>query len=419
MLLLGTGTQWGKTNVGALRMKMKMHTFVDKDDAFLITAPTYKIMAQSTLPAFLRIMEGYGVHDKKNDLFRMHEGGTCYMRTGTDPESVVGIAKVRHVWCDEAGKYTKYFWENIQARADALGCGIDLTTSPYSLNWIYKDIVKPYREGKRPDVDYISAASWENPYHSLHDPEKRKFKRENMDTRRFDMQYGGEFGQMQGLVYDCWDDAQNLIPETKLPTGTKYYAGIDWGFTDPFVLKVRAVLPNGEQIGVSEFYKTGQTISDIKEVCAKKKKIYNIQMFYCDPSQPGSIEELNRAGIPAVGANNDIRRGIDAHYELIKTRKYKEFIGACPYSCDERESYHYPEPEDLGPDDDSKEQLPVDANNHTQDCDRYLSLALVGTLEKRKPIVNDGKPKIHRDDVRAYFESLKRKKIGGRIINDL
>jgi hypothetical protein len=400
-------------------MKMKMHTYIKREDNFIITAPTYKIMVQSTLPAFLRIMDGYGTHDKKNDLFRMHEGGTCFFRTETDPDSIVGIPNVKHIWGDEAGKYRLYFWENMQARADATGCGIDLTTSPYSRNWVYTELVKPSLLGKRPDVDLIQAASWENPYHSLHDPVKRRLKRETMDPRRFDMQYGGEWGQMAGLVYDCWDNEQNLIPECKLPPGTKYYAGIDWGFTDPFVLKVRAVLPNGEQIGVSEFYKTGQTISDIKEVCAKKKKIYDIQMFFCDPSAPGSIEELNRAGIPAVGANNDIRRGIDAHYELIKTRKYKEFIGACPYSCDEREFYHYPEPEDLGPDDDSKEQLPVDANNHGQDCDRYLTLSLAATADKRRPIVSDGKPKIHRDDVRAYFESLKKKRPGGRVINDL
>jgi hypothetical protein len=59
---------------------------------------------------------------------------------------------------------------------------------------------------------------------------------------------------------------------------------------------------------------------------------------------------------------------------IIKTCKYKEFRGSCPHSSDERETYHYPEPEELGPDDDSKELLPVGQNDHCMDVDRYLTL---------------------------------------------
>ena len=159
LLLCGTGTQWGKTNVGAIRMKLRMHRWTEPDDNFLITAPTYKIMSQSTLPAFLRFMDGIGRYNKKEDLFEMRGGGRCYFRTETDPDSIVGLTNVRHIWGDEAGKYRLYFWENIQARADFKGCGIDLTTSPYALNWVWKDIVKPARDGKRPDVTLVQAAS--------------------------------------------------------------------------------------------------------------------------------------------------------------------------------------------------------------------------------------------------------------------
>lgn len=381
-LVLGCGTQFGKTRVGALRMKLKMHEFTSSDDNFIITAPTYKIMQQSTLPAFLQIMDGYGKYNKKDDIFTMNNGGTCYMRTETDPDSVVGIPKVRHIWGDEAGKYRLYFWENLQARADSTGCGIDLTTSPYSLNWIYKDLIKPTQQGKRSDVELIAAASWENPYHSLHDPTKRSLVRATMDVRRFNMIYGGEWGRMEGLVYDCWDDEENLVKPFELPPGTKYYGGIDWGYyPDPFALKIRAVTPTGNHFGISEFVKTRLTISDIIKHIHQKQQMWKIEKFFCDPSQPGYIEELNRNKIPAEGADNDIRRGIDLHYELIKTRKYKEFEGTCPHSMSERESYHYPEIKDLGPDDASKELVPVDQANH---C--FPAGTMIRTVEGQKPI---------------------------------
>lgn len=391
-MLAGTGTQWGKTQVGGIRMKLKLYEFTDRADNFLITAPTYKIMSQSTLPAFLRLMDGHGTYNKADAEFRMHEGGTVYLRTQTDPDSVVGITNVRHIWGDEAGKYSLYFWENIQARADFCGATIDLTTSPYSRNWVYKELVKPVLAGSRDDVELIQAASWENPFHSLHDPKARALKQATMDPRRFQMIYGGEWGRMEGLVYDCWDDDQNFVRPFELPMGTKYVAGIDWGYTHPFVLKVRALLPNGQQIGVSEFYKTGMTIPDMVLIAKQKKQVYGIQTFYADPAQPGNIEEFCRNGLSCLPADNDIRRGIDLHYEMIKTRRYKEFTGSCPHSVDERETYHYPEPKDLKPDQDDTEQVPVDKDNHCMDVDRYITIMTYRRGEKRTPKVAGGRP---------------------------
>lgn len=392
--LLGSGTQYGKTVVGALRMRIRMHEYPGSGNNFIVTAPTYKIMAQATLPAFMAFMHEYGTYNKKDDVFTMHSGAQCFFRTETDPDSVVGITNVRHIWCDEAGKYRLYFWENIQARADFCGCAIDLTTSPYALNWIYKDLIRPYHKGERTDLKLVQAASWENPYHSLHDPEKRRLKQANMDPRRFKMIYGGEWSRMEGLVYDCWDDGENFIKPFELPAGTRFVAGVDWGYyPDPAVIKVRAITPAGMHYGVSEWAKTKKTINDIVTIAKQKQEIWGIERFWCDPSQPGYIDEFNRAKLNAHKAKNDIRLGLDAHYDLIKQRRYKEFIGACPVSVDERETYHYPEEKDLRPDQDSKEQLPVDKDNHAMDTDRYISIMESNRTGKITPRTPTGRKK--------------------------
>lgn len=391
-LVLGTGTQYGKTTVGAMRMYGRILANQGPGNNFLITSPTYPTMVQSTLPPFLELVRGLGKLNQKDNVFRLHSGASVWLRTETDPDSIVGITNVKHIWCDEAGKYRLYFWENIQARADFCGCGVDLTTSPYALNWIFKRLIKPYREGRLTDTEVITAASWENPYHSLHDPIKRELAKARMDERRFNAIYGGQWDKMEGLVYDCWDDYENYIDIFELPTGTTFYAGIDWGYNpDPFALIVIGITPEGRFYGVHEFVKGRLTITDIVRHCANLKTIFNIKHFYCDPSQPAAIEELNRAGCSASGADNSIRPGIDAVYELIKTRRYKEFRNACPILSDERENYHYPEFKDLKPDQNSKEQLPVDQFNHMIDAFRYV---VISTYRR---IAGSLVPKVNRD----------------------
>lgn len=414
ILLLGTGTQWGKTRVGAVRMKLKIHEFTKKADNFLITAPTYKIMQQSTLPAFLEVMEGCGTFNKVDGEFRVNGGGTVFCRTETDPDSIVGVTNIRHIWGDEAGKYRLYFWENIQARADFCGCSIDLTTSPYSMNWIPKELIKPTLKGERDDVEYIQAASWENPYHSLHDPVKLEQKRRTMDQRRFDMIFGGQFGQMAGLVYDCFDPETHIVKPFELPAGTKYFGGIDWGHTHPFVIVIRAVTPSGHHFQVSEFYKTGMTPSQIVEVCKQRQAIYNVQTFYADPARPDYIMELNNNGVSCVGAENDIQYGIGRHYDLIKSGKYQVFEGSSPYTLDEYSTYHYPEPEDVGPDDDAKEDLPVDQNNHAMDANRYVTMATFRASDKHTPKMPEEKKDLKSMNHEKRISTLKRGNRGGR-----
>jgi PBSX family phage terminase large subunit len=375
-----TGIQFGKSTAGALWLKRYLHTFTDQKDNFLVTAPTYKILNQATLPAFMQYMAGFGEADKQLACFKMHNGGTVWFRTSTDPDSVVGLTNVRAVWGDEAGKYSKYFWDNLQARASFRDCPILLTTSPYSLNWIYKELIK----GRPAHAKIIGAKSCENPYFPMEEWNRRK---ENMDPRRFSAIYGGEFERMQGLVYDCFTEENHVIEPFSLPVGTLYYAGIDWGFTDPFVLHIRAITPSGQHYVVGEFCKAMLTITDVVTICKQQREIFGIKTFYCDPSQPANILELNRAGCPAVGAVNDIRHGIDLQYELIRSGRFKMFKNAAPNTLDEFESYHYPEPKELGIDQSSKDMLPVGQDDHCMDAMRYCTVMTQKAHCQRVPMV--------------------------------
>lgn len=401
-----TGIQWGKTSVGVHWLKLLMHLYRDKSDNFIITSPTFPIMSQSTLPPFLALMDGYGHYDKKHECFVMYNGGTCWFRTGVKPDSIVGITNVRGILCDEAGLYSLYFWENIQGRASFKQAPIMIVTSPYALNWLYKEIIKPKMRDRaaRPDVLWVHATSRENPHFPAQEYEDKK---KTMDPRRFNMMYGGNFDRMEGLVYDFQED-RNMVEPHELPQGTRYVGGIDWGYTHPFVLKVRAITPDGWHYDVAEFYKTGFTIKDMIMACRQKKSIFGVEKFYADPSRPDNIEELNRAGLTCVGANNDILDGIEHHRDLISSGKYKMFRGCAPHTEDELETYHYPEPKDRKPDQDDKEAPPVDKDNHCLDADRYISIHTHKIIKRQVSDKLPDDPSKMRHDQR--LEWLKRRK---------
>jgi PBSX family phage terminase large subunit len=353
-----------------------------KTDNIIITAPTYKTIAQATLPKFLQVWGKFGDYRKGDQTFIFHSGITAYIRSLNEPNAIEGITDVRRIWLDEGGLISRYAWENVMGRAAFLSAQIMITTTPYSLNWLY-EMWQQWKKGARDDVEFISFRSIDNPHFPSKEYERQKTL---LDPRRFAMKYDGEFGKMEGLVYEDLP----LCKACELPAGTRYFAGVDWGFTDPFVITIRAYTPDGIHYRVGEFFKSQMTMSEIVEVCKARRQLFDIEMFICDPSRPDSILELNRAGLPATGGQNDIRLGIDKQIELMRTNKWFLFEHENPYGKDEYNTYHYPEPKDRKIDDDSKDQLPVDANNHGCDADRYATMYIenVSMINKVAPTMH-------------------------------
>lgn len=398
--VVATGIQYGKTTIGAWWLRNQTSQWWQYNH--IVTAPSYKILNQATLPAFMDVFRDFGIYRKVDQVFELHGGGNIYIRSETDPDSIVGITNVKSVWGDEAGLYRLYFWQNMQARAARLNGKICLTTSPYSLNWIYKELIKPTLEGKRDDVHLTAAKSIENPYFSKKYYEDMK---RTMSSRRFNALFNGTFEKMQGLVYDCFSEELNQIQGLNFnQQGIKYYAGVDWGFNDPFVILIWAILPNGKRIQVSEFYKTGLSVGSMIDAIKSKSEIFQIESVFCDPSRPDMILELQNKGIPAIGADNSMDRGIQLFYELIKSNEFLIMKDSSPYTVDEFNTYHWPEPKDLKPDQDQSKEKPVDQNNHCMDAARYLSIMTYYVYDQSHKFKRDP------DDIETIPERIARLK---------
>jgi hypothetical protein len=369
-LIFCGGVQCGKTTLGAALVTKLACSYASKtEDTGIIAAPTYKILQQATLPKFLTLNEGFGIYNKAESAFTYHWGFKVYMRTATKPESMEGISNCRFAWGDEAGLFPRYFYENLMGRVARLQGPLLFTTTPYAMNWL-AELAAAVIAKKRDDSLLMQVRSVDSPYFP-----KEEFDRQQklLDPRRFAMKYMGQFGKMQGLVYPD-------VPMCKshsLPPGTKFYGGVDWGFTDPFALVVRAVTPEGIHYRVNEYVKSGVIASEMFDVIRAWHQIYNFDGLWADPSRPEYIEQLEKEyNLPIQGGNNEIRIGIDCHIKLMREQRFFVWEDMNPHGKDEYEMYHYPEPKELSFDDDSKEQNPVDANNHTLDADRYCTMGI-------------------------------------------
>ena len=96
--LCSTGIQWGKTTVGAVKLKLWVHENPGPECNYIVTAPNYKILQQASLPALLKVFDGCGEYKKADAIFEMYSGAKIFCRTATDPDSIVGITNVYGIW---------------------------------------------------------------------------------------------------------------------------------------------------------------------------------------------------------------------------------------------------------------------------------------------------------------------------------
>jgi hypothetical protein len=157
------GIQSGKTMCGAVRMHVSNMHHRSPDDTFIIAADTYKTLRQASIPRFLKFSGRWGKMNWGLGEFKFSWGTTVYFRTATDPESMEGITNVRRIWVDEAGKISKYFFENCMGRAAFREAPIDLTTTPYALNWLFK-LHRSWQLGKESDSHFVTCRSIDSPY---------------------------------------------------------------------------------------------------------------------------------------------------------------------------------------------------------------------------------------------------------------
>jgi len=274
---------------------------------------------------------------------------------------------------------------NLNARSAFREAPIFVSTTPYYLNWLFKDVYKPWSKGERPDVEFVQWRSVDNPYFPKEEYERQKSL---LDSRIFAMRYEGQFNKPAGLVFQDFGGDKNYyaIERNFKYDPAKWYvcAGVDWGFTNPFAITVRAISNHSPiDLQVDEFYKSFLNPNEKVEIAKQYASRYGIKHWYCDNEDPAMVSLFNQAGLTATATKKypgSLMDNIQFHNEIIKTGVYKLAKGASHLTEDEYETYHY-KADDNDTELNEKEQ-PVDANNHLMTANMYVTRATKQYREK-------------------------------------
>jgi PBSX family phage terminase large subunit len=377
------GLQSGKTFSGAIWLRMMVSRFREPWATFIVAFPTYSIWQSSTLPAFMRLFSDLGTLVKSPvPQFKMNHGATVYFRSMDNPWSCEGITNCKGIWLDEGGLVSTQSFINLMGRAAPLQAPIYISTTPYNLNnYLFRDLYEPWRSGERTDIEIIQFTSADNPYFSKEEYERQ---RSLLDPRMFAMRYQGQFERMAGLVYSDFNRYNYRDAFTIDRSRYHIFAGIDWGYTDPYAITVRAINRDGSQdYQISEYYKTGQTPDEQMEVAKQFQQTYGIERFYADSADPGLIAHFSKGGVRISAVSNKaINYGISLHNSIIRTNVHQIFRGKCPWTEKEYESYQYKTYDIDGTITDNK---PLDLNNHLMDANRYVTVETQWIRDKSIP----------------------------------
>jgi PBSX family phage terminase large subunit len=214
------------------------------------------------------------------------------------------------------------------------------------------------------DKDYRSYhfTSYDNPYLPREELEKAK---QELTEDRFAQEYQADFRKTEGLVYKEFDRQRHLFTNREGISATSYFAGVDFGFTNPAaVISIKKDRDNKYYV-VQEFYKTNKTDEEIAEYVAAQGFNY----VYPDPEAPAAIEVLRRKGanIREVTKGKDsVKNGINRIRELFKQGRLL-IHSSCENLIWELETYSYPDKKDLH----NEEEAPIKENDHALDALRY------------------------------------------------
>ena len=187
-------------------------------------------------------------------------------------------------------------------------------------------------------------------------------KRNN--PRRYRVAGLGEWGIVDGLVYENWEERLFSIDEVRKTPGIKSAFGLDFGYTnDPSAFFVGFVDIQNKKLYVwDEFYEKGLSNKKIFEKISSMG--YRKERITADSAEPKSIDELNTLGLRVTGA----KKGKDSILNGIQWIQDLEIIihPRCVNFITEISNYTW-DTDKFG----NKLNKPIDDFNHLMDSMRY------------------------------------------------
>ena len=247
------------------------------------------------------------------------------------------------------------------AMAPPLFKQITLTFNPWNeRHWIKA------RFFDKPDEDTLAITTNYLSNEWLDDADLRAFEAMRVrNPRRYHVAGLGNWGIVEGLIYENWEEKAFSLNEIKKIGGVKSAFGLDFGYTnDPSALFCGMVDGKSKTIWVfDEFYKEGMSNEAI--YAEIEKMGYRKERVRADSAEPKSIDRLRELGMPNIrGARkgrDSVGHGIDfiQDYHIIVHPKCVNFLTEISnYTWDKDKNG-------------KTVNTPIDEFNHLMDAMRY------------------------------------------------
>ena len=319
----------------------------------------------------LGVQDCWSVKESPLEIIYIPTGQKILFRGLDDPLKVTSITvetgNLCWAWIEEAYEINKeqdfnMLDESIRGKIEEpLYKQITLTFNPWNeRHWLKKRFFDVEDENIMAKTTNYMCNEW------LDDSDKKLFEdMKKNNPRRYQVAGLGNWGIVEGLVYENWEEKEFDVNEISKRKGVKSAFGLDFGYTnDPSAFFCGLIdVANKEIYVFDEIYKNAMKNRQIAEEIIRKG--YGKEKIVADSQEPKSIDELYDLGLKGIRKSRKGRDSINNGVQYIQD--YKIIIHPrCVNFITEISNYMWDKDKF-----DNPVNKPVDDFNHLMDAMRY------------------------------------------------
>ena len=319
----------------------------------------------------LGVQDYWSVKESPLEIIYIPTGQKILFRGLDDPLKVTSITvetgNLCWAWIEEAYEINKeqdfnMLDESIRGTVEEpLYKQITLTFNPWNeRHWLKKRFFDVEDENIMAKTTNYMCNEW------LDDSDKKLFEdMKKNNPRRYQVAGLGNWGIVEGLVYENWEEKEFDVNEISKRKGVKSAFGLDFGYTnDPSAFFCGLIdVANKEIYVFDEIYKNAMKNRQIAEEIIRKG--YGKEKIVADSQEPKSIDELYDLGLKGIRKSRKGRDSINNGVQYIQD--YKIIIHPrCVNFITEISNYMWDKDKF-----DNPINKPVDDFNHLMDAMRY------------------------------------------------
>ena len=319
----------------------------------------------------LGVQDYWSVKESPLEIIYIPTGQKILFRGLDDPLKVTSITvetgNLCWAWIEEAYEINKeqdfnMLDESIRGKIEEpLYKQITLTFNPWNeRHWLKKRFFDVEDENIMAKTTNYMCNEW------LDESDKKLFEdMKKNNPRRYQVAGLGNWGIVEGLVYENWEEKEFDVNEISKRKGVKSAFGLDFGYTnDPSAFFCGLIdVANKEIYVFDEIYKNAMKNRQIAEEIIRKG--YGKEKIVADSQEPKSIDELYDLGLKGIRKSRKGRDSINNGVQYIQD--YKIIIHPrCVNFITEISNYMWDKDKF-----DNPVNKPVDDFNHLMDAMRY------------------------------------------------